>query len=147
MEFSPSRFALDARELAQRGVVFRHQGCDPLTGLDCINVLRFLYKQQGLSLPDEIENAFIAYHPKTNGKEMFRLMLRWLTSIEIDDAQVGDIYLFRDKQDARHTAIKVTNDSPPFIVEAYTKKLMDWRLTFPRARLIVAAFRIPQTMA
>lgn len=143
MEFDRLKFAVDARELARTYVPFRNQGSDPSTGLDCINVLRFLYKSQGLTLPDEMERAFQTYHPKTNGKEMLRLMLKWLIPIEIEEARIGDVYLFRDKTDTRHTAIKVTNDEPPFIVEAYTNKLMDWRLTGVRARLIVAAFRIP----
>jgi hypothetical protein len=144
MTFDPQKFASDARELAQQDVPFRHQGCDPSIGLDCINILRVLYRKQGLSLPDEIEQAFKAYHPKTNGKEMLRLMLKWLIPIKIEDAQIGDIYLFRDKTDARHTAIKVSNDDPPFIVEAYTNGLMHWRLNFVRTRLIVAAFRVPK---
>lgn len=141
--FSREQFAEDARELARTHVPFRNQGSDPSVGLDCINLLRVLYEKQGLTLPDEMERAFKSYHPKTNGKEMFRLMLKWLIPIEIHDARIGDVYLFRDKTDTRHTAVRVSDDEPPFIVEAHIHKVLYSKLDFLRSRLIVAAFRIP----
>lgn len=143
--FDVQQFVGDARELAKETIPFRDQGSNPETGMDCINVVRYLYEKQGLVLPDELVEAFRAYHPTTDGHRMMELMRRWLNEVEIDQAQVGDLYLFRTKQATRHVAIIVERD-PVWVVEAYDKKLMDWPLDPLRARVVVGAFRIPETL-
>lgn len=145
MTFDVQRFVADARELATQGIRSRHMRSDPSIGLDCINVVRYVYELQGLVLPEELADAFLAYHPETDGMKMFYLMEKYLITVEIPAAQIGDLYLFRTKKCSRHVAIKVQSD-PTWIVEAHEKKLLDWPLDSLRARLIVAAFRIPATL-
>lgn len=149
--FDVGKFIADAFALSEREIVFRDQGNDPDTGMDCVNIPVYLFKSQGLSLPPEIVEAMRAYDPNTDGKRMFALMRKWLVEIPINEARAGDLYLFRGKTETRHLAIRLTDDNPPIVYEAYrsdvTKRAKKGPLDPVRARLIVAAFRIPQTMA
>lgn len=150
MTFDVNRFIEDALALSERDVQFRDQGDDPETGLDCVNLPRFLVKQQGLTLPDEMEKAFKAYNPTSDGKRMFELLKKYLIEVPTDEAKAGDLYLFRGKQDTRHIAIRLDDNDPPTIYEAYRssirQKAIKSQLRFVRARHIVATFRIPREL-
>lgn len=148
MAFDVNRFIQDALALSEQDVKFRDQGDDPETGLDCVNLPRYLVGLQGLKLPAEMEDAFKAYNPTSDGKRMFALLKKYLIEIPIENACAGDLYLFRGKQETRHLAIRLTDDDPPMIYEAYRsntrQKALKSELRWIRARQIVAAFRIPE---
>jgi cell wall-associated NlpC family hydrolase len=146
MKFDVERFVADARDLAKRKVPFRDQGKNPDTGLDCIGLPRYLYRLQGLELPEEMEEAYRSYHPVTDGQLMRALLDKYLISIPvIVEAALGDLLLFRTKRYSRHMAIKVELD-PVWVVEAQETVVVDWPLDPWRARLVVAAYRIPETL-
>lgn len=150
MTFDVNRFIEDALALSEQDVKFRDQGDDPETGLDCVNLPKYLIKLQGLKLPDEMEEAFKAYNPTSDGKRMCELLKKYLIEVPTEEAQAGDLYLFRGKQDTRHIAIRLDDADPPMIYEAYRssirQKAIKSQLRFVRARHIVATFRIPREL-
>ncbi|HEX5704884.1 MAG TPA: NlpC/P60 family protein [Pyrinomonadaceae bacterium] len=150
MAFDVNRFIADALALSEQEVKFRDQGDDPKTGMDCVNLPKYLVKLQGLELPAEMEAAFKAYNPTSDGKRMFQLLKKYLIEVPTEKAKAGDLYLFRGKQDTRHIAIRLTDDDPPMIYEAYRssirQKAIVSQLRFVRARHIVATFRIPSEL-
>lgn len=146
--FDQQRFVRDARELATHEVVWRHLGQDPATGLDCLQLVRYLYRLQGLEFPAELDAEFETYHPSADGVRLFAMLRKWAIEIDPIHAMPGDLYLMRGK-DFRHLAIRVSDDHPPFFVEAYrgpslkNGKLMDWQIEKRRLALTVGIFRIP----
>lgn len=147
MSFDIQRFVEDVRALARRGVLFRHQGSDPETGMDCVNVPRWGYEQQGLRLPEELEKEFEAYHERPDGDHLLQVMRRWFIEIPFEETQPGDLLILYARRNPQHLAIKITNDQPPMVVEAYRSedrkigKLLEQPLDFRRR--IAACFRFP----
>ena len=147
MKFDRKQFVEDVRNLVTQGVVFRHQGSDPATGMDCINTPRWGYERQGLTLPAEISAEFATYGRHPDGEHFLATMRRWFIELEFTETEPGDLFVLYARRNPQHMAIKVTNDDPPRIVEAYCSvtdligKLIEWPLD-PRRR-IAACFRIP----
>lgn len=151
MRFDPDQFVRDMRSLVNQGVIFRHQGDDPRTGLDCVNYPRWGYRQQGLDLPAELNKEFEDYSESPDGWRMQEILKKWFLQIpvidnKVPDARPGDLlqlYVFRNP---RHVAV-IVETVPIWIVEAHrsldTKvgKILEQPLD-PR-RKIAACFRFP----
>lgn len=140
------------RELAQQGVVFRHQGQDPATGLDCINYPRWGVRKQGIELPPDLEREFDAYSENPDGWRMMEIMRRWFQEFPVADntlppeAMPGDLLQLYVKRNPKHLAV-IVNREPLIVVEAWMSadkkqgKVIEWPLDFRRR--IAACFRIP----
>lgn len=144
--FDRNQFIDDLKSLAERGVPWKHQGTNPDVGMDCIGSLRWAYEQQGVKLPDELDKEFAAYHRPPDGWHMNEVMKRWFVEIPKEEAQPTDLYQIFIWKNPCHIAVKVSNDDPPMIAEAfqsaegYTSKFLIRPL--PKYR-ILSCFRIP----
>jgi cell wall-associated NlpC family hydrolase len=145
MNYNRQQFIDDARALAKQGVIFRHQGSDPATGLDCINLPKYLYEKQGLKLPAELAREFESYSEQPDGWNLLEIMRKWFP--EIESSSAGDLLIIYARRNPKHLAIQVTDDEPPMIVEAYRSEsqkigaIIDHPLDFRRR--IAARFRFP----
>lgn len=144
--FNRALFIHDLCELADQDIPFLHQGCDPRTGVDCINLPRLAYEKQA-RLPEELEREFDAYHVRPDGVRLLRVMRSWFTEILPQDAQPGDMLIFFARKNPQHLATLVAENE---IVEAYRSddghihRVLRQPLD-PRRR-IAAAFRIPDVI-
>lgn len=145
MTFDRQRFINDAIALADQGVRFRHQGEDPDTGLDCINLPRYLCGLQGIRLPGELSVEFRSYSENPDGFRLLEIMRRWFPELQTSSA--GDLLIIYARRNPKHLAIQVSDDNPPMIVEAYRSEtdpngaLKHQPLDFRRR--VAARFRIP----
>lgn len=145
MKFNRQQFIDDARALVKQGVQFRHQGTDPITGLDCINLPRYLCEKQGMILPVELSEEFQSYTEQPDGWRLLEIMRRWFP--ELESSSAGDLLIIYARRNPKHLAIQVSDDEPPLIVEAYRSEsqqvgsLLEQKLDFRRR--IAARFRIP----
>jgi cell wall-associated NlpC family hydrolase len=145
MMLDRQKFIDDARALVKQGVIFRHQGSDPITGLDCINLPRYLCEQQGMKLPPELEKEFESYSENPDGWRLLEIMRRWF--VELESSSAGDLLILYARRNPKHLAIQISDDAPPMIVEAYrsesdkTGRLIEQPLDFRRR--VAARFRIP----
>lgn len=171
MKLDRGKFVDDARALAKQGVAFRHQGCDPATGMDCVNLPRYLCGLQGIELPAELNNAMSTYSEEPDGQEMLRTIRKPysypaspsgvfqfieipVVDNRVPDAQPGDLIVCYVMRNPKHMAVIVelmldAKDRQPWatVVEAWraptskTGKLIDQPLDWRRR--IAACFRIP----
>lgn len=144
MRFNREQFVSDALALTKLNIPWRHQGRDPLTGLDCIGMPRFLYRSQGLELPEELDREFRSYHHKPDGKKLLRVMREFFTEITRDELQPADLIVAFIYSNPQHMAVVVSPDS---VVEAfrssdgYVCRVLERKLK--ATRHIAACFRIP----
>lgn len=149
MSFDRQRFVFDLRALVAQGVMFRHQGRDPETGLDCIHAPAWAYKAQGLQFPPELEAQMKNYSEAPNGWRMMEIMRQWFQEIpvidnQVPDAEPGDLLQVYVRRNPQHVAV-ITELNPIMVIEAYrcitvkigqlTEQPLRWR--------IAACFRIP----
>ncbi len=145
MTFDRQRFVEDAIALVEQGVRFRHQGTDPETGLDCINLPRYLCAQQGVQLPPELLKEFESYSENPDGWRLLEIMEQYFEKVETSTA--GDLLIIYARRNPKHLAVQVSDDNPPMIVEAYRSEtepkgsLKRQPLDFRRR--VAARFRIP----
>lgn len=144
MKFNRQQFIDDARALVEQGVIFRHQGSDPATGMDCINLPRYLYEKQGLYLPVALAKEFEAYHEQPDGQHLLAIMRQWFIEIETDKAEPADMLILYARRNPQHLAIKIGEN---LVIEAYRQmdkkigKLIEQPLD--SRRRIAAVFRFP----
>jgi hypothetical protein len=159
MTFDRERFVSDLRALVKQGVGFKHQGRDPETGLDCINLPAWAYREQGLTFPAELDKETREYPEEPDGWRMREILRQWFIEIPVVDnrvleAQPGDLLLCYVMKNPKHMAVIVDliPDAEPrkpwaWVVEAWRSpdnkigKLLDQPLDWRRR--ICACFRIP----
>lgn len=148
------RFISDARALVLKGIAFRHQGRDPVTGLDCVSVPRYLCELQGIVLPEELQRAMESYSEQPDGwamLEKLRAQPRYFQEIMVTDNKVpiealpGDLLQMFVYRNPKHMAI-LSSQSPLMVIEAWrsatskTGKLIEVPLDFRRR--VAACFRM-----
>ena len=145
MTFDRQRFINDAIALVAQGVRFRHQGTDPATGLDCVNLPRYLCGLQGIALPPELNKEFESYSESPDGWRLLEIMRQYFP--EIQSSSAGDLLIIYARRNPKHLAIQVSDGNPPMVVEAYRSetdpagRLQHQPLDFRRR--VAARFRIP----
>jgi len=159
MTFERQRFVVDLRAVVKQGVIFRHQGRDPATGLDCVNTPAWAYREQGLAFPPELDKEIREYPEEPDGWNMLAILRQWFTEIpvvnnRVPEAQPGDLIVCYVLRNPKHMAVLVelNLDAGPrqswaTVVEAWRApdnkvgKLLDQPLDWRRR--IAACFRIP----
>jgi len=159
MSFDREQFVSDLRAVVKQGVQFRHQGREPETGLDCINLPGWAYREQGLEFPAELDQQMREYPEEPDGWKMLEILRQWFTEIpvvdnKVPDAQPGDLIVCYVMRNPKHMAVLVEinpdaklRESWATVVEAWraptskTGKLVDQPLDWRRR--IAACFRIP----
>lgn len=115
-QFNRQQFIEDLISLTTREVKWLHQGSDAAVGLDCINIARWAYRNQGFELPTELDEQFQAYHHKPDGEKLLAVMRQYFAEIELKDAQPADLLVVYYKRNAQHMRI-IINETQ--VVEAF----------------------------
>lgn len=141
------RLVADAMSLVGTETRWRHQGRDPLTGLDCIGFPRWLFMQQVGALPEALETEFAAYHRRPDGKKLLQTIRDWFDEVEQDGTretlmQKGDLVVIYDRRNPQHIAVACDAE---FVVEAFAggrnMKIVYWKLGVWRE--VAGVFRFP----
>lgn len=139
--FDREQFLVDLRRLAVMNIPWLHQGDDPNVGFDCIGVVKYAVELQ-MKLPDELVEAFSAYHRPPNGRHMLEVMRRHLIEIQESEVMPADLLLCYVRRNSCHVAVQMENG---MIAEAFeqpgTSRFMIRPM--PSDRQIAACFRIP----
>lgn len=129
------------RALAAKRVKFLSQGCSEV-GMDCINLPKYAFEQQGLKVPFDYGPYYRVTDAK-RGEKLHEMLRLHFQAIKIEDAGLADIYFFAIRHIKQHVAVRVTNDDPPIMVHAMPGGARELPLdTIWQAR-IVEVFRIP----
>lgn len=107
-------------------------------GCDCVGFLMGVGKELGFRF--EVEN----YHHVPRGERLLRELEKYLVPIEIQEATIGDILVFRGSfknPDATHVAIKTDIG----MIHACSREGRVVEHGLDRERLIINAFRLPTT--
>jgi hypothetical protein len=154
MTLDRQRFIEDLRSLVAQNVIFRHQGNDPATGLDCIHAPAAGMEMQGIILPDELKKEMAAYSDQPDGWKMLELLRaqpKYFQEIPVidnkvpDEALPGDLLQMFVYRNPKHMAILSSRD-PLSVIEAWrsatseTGKLIEVPLDFRRR--VAACFRM-----
>jgi NlpC/P60 family putative phage cell wall peptidase len=122
-----------ARELI--GVPFRHQGYNEF-GTDCAGLVRWTYAKLGLGEPE-----VPAYERSPDGETLLATVRRYGQEIEIGEASIGDVLIFRFAKLPQHLGI-VTEHG---MIHSYWTigRVVEHGLDQKWRNRICAAFRFP----
>jgi len=144
--FDRARFIADLYSLAEREVPWRHQGTSPETGMDCVGSLRWAFERQ-LALPRALADEFSAYHRPPDGWHMYDVLKRFFIEIDPKDARPSDLYQIFIRKNPCHIAVKISDDNPPLIAEAFQSMEGSvskfWIRPLDSRYRILSCFRIP----
>jgi len=130
------------------GTPYRHQASLKGVGADCLGLVRGVWREVVGAEPETIP-AYAPDWAETGGEEtLLTAARRWLVEIEVGEAAVGDVLLFRMSPEApaKHCAILSADDGPePRMIHAYWGRSVveSWMGPWWRRRL-VAAFIWPE---
>ncbi len=145
-----SRTAYVAAARSLIGVKFRHQGRDPVTGLDCLGLAEYAAYLCGAMQPNEFSRGYTRW---PDGRVLSAGLAARLVPLELTEVQPGDLYQLRFKRNPVHVAIAAcAPDGTPTMIHAlYTESgandrvieetLMRWHACF------VGAYRWPEVIA
>lgn len=141
MTFNRQLFLDELRHLAAMDIPWLHQGDNPDVGFDCVGVVKYAIELQ-MSLPDELREAFAAYHRPPNGLHMLAVMRRHLIEIDPSERQVADLIVFYVRRNPCHIGTEMGNG---LVAEAFEGAGVSRFMIRPRDTTIRIAtcFRIP----
>jgi len=141
MPFDRQRFIEDMRALARKRTRFLHQGCSDV-GMDCINLPRYAFEQQGLEVPFDF-GPYYRVTDAVGGERLHAILSANLQPVKTEDAQAGDIYFFRIRRIKQHVAVRIDDAEPPTMVHALREGAREIPLDTTWQARIVEVFRIP----
>ena len=144
MTFDRQRFVDDLTRLALMDIPWLHQGDDPMVGCDCVGIIKHAAELQ-IVLPEELAEAFTAYHRPPNGRRMMATMRRFLTEIEPETRKPGDLIVFYIRKNPCHLAVEMHNGQIAEALEAPGVSRFMIR-PIPSDRPIAACFRVPDAI-
>lgn len=120
------------------GVPYRHQGRSR-TGVDCIGLAVVVVRELGL-----MDYDIDGYSRVPSGRMMTRLMAERLQTIDLADAQPGDLLHMAFTGQPQHVAI-VSSDNPARIIhaDAVAGRVVEHALDANWRGLVRGAYRIP----
>lgn len=92
------------------GIPYKHAGRD-LTGLDCLGLLHFFYKDCGIKLPDGDGLAYSQDWTRTDPERYLRGILTLGTPAPIDCLQPLDLVYFRMGRNITHGAVMLDGEN------------------------------------
>lgn len=145
MSTAQLRAAALAEAMAWRGTPYQHQASLKGAGCDCLGLVRGVWRALYGAEP-ETPPPYTPDWAEMRGEEtLLAAAERWLVPVAVQDAQAGDVLLFRmaPQGPCKHAAIQ---SGPDRMVHAYWgRAVVESRLVpWWRARL-AAAFAFPMT--
>lgn len=107
MTYTVTRQEIVDEAMKLRGVKFRHQGRDAVTGVDCVGLLHVILTR--LEYPTIIDVE--GYRKSPSATVIYETMCANFDEIPIEEVGLGDIYLMRigGGRKAKHTAILIND--------------------------------------
>lgn len=91
------------------GIPYKHAGRD-LTGLDCLGLAHFVYKDCGIDIPDSDGRAYSQDWTKTDPERYLRGILAHGAAAPVDNLQPLDFVYFRMGRNITHGAVMVDSE-------------------------------------
>jgi cell wall-associated NlpC family hydrolase len=91
------------------GIPYKHAGRD-LTGLDCLGLLHFFYKDCGIWIPDGDGCEYSKDWTKTDPERYLRGIMAIGTAAPVDDLQPLDLAYFRMGRNVTHGAVMIDSE-------------------------------------
>jgi Cell wall-associated hydrolases (invasion-associated proteins) len=88
------------------GIPYRHGGRD-LTGLDCLGLAHFFYKDCGIHMPDSDGKTYSAHWSKEDPQRYLRGIMSVGTAVSADELQPLDFVYFRIGKNITHGGVMV----------------------------------------
>ena len=126
-------FVAAARALL--GVPFRHQGRDPVHGVDCIGLAVLAARAIGLNPPDRTD------YPRQPTGQLAPALAGYLQPIDLADVKPGDLYLLAFAHEPMHLGI--ATDIGLLHTFSQVGRVVEHGLDAKWRRRIVAAYRLP----
>lgn len=129
------------------GTPYRHQASCKGAGADCLGLLRGVWRAVYGVEPERVP-AYSADWSEPQGEErLWAAARRRLISKGLEDASVGDVVLFRMREQgvAKHLGIVSALGSTPKFIHAYSGHgVVESPFSEPWARRVVARFEFPK---
>jgi probable lipoprotein NlpC len=91
------------------GIPYKHAGRD-LTGLDCLGLVHFFYKDCGIDLPDGDGREYPPNWTKEDPERYLRGIMAIGKAVPVDELKPLDFVYFRMGRNITHGAVMVNSD-------------------------------------
>lgn len=128
------------------GTPYLHQASAMGAGTDCLGLLRGVWRSILGAEPEAVPPYTEDWAEPSRDEVLLQAAERWLVRKDPNDAQVGDVLLFRMRQGsvAKHLGIQSVTGAGGSFVHAYTNHgVVESPLSQPWQRRIAARFSFP----
>ncbi|WP_298256653.1 NlpC/P60 family protein [uncultured Litoreibacter sp.] len=129
------------------GTPYRHQASCKGAGADCLGLLRGVWRAVYGAEPEAVP-AYSADWSEPQGEErLWAAAARRLIAKDVDDPGVGDVVLFRMREQgvAKHLGLTSALGASPKFIHAYSGHgVVESPFSEPWARRVVARFEFPK---
>ena len=129
------------------GTPYQHQASIRGAGTDCLGLLRGIWRKVHGAEPEPVPAYTEDWAEPDHREVLLAAARRWLVSKSLDDAELGDVLLFRmrDGSIAKHLGVQSSIGEHPQFIHSYTGHgVIESSLSTPWQRRIVARFRFPE---
>lgn len=121
------------------GIPYKHAGRD-LTGLDCLGLIHFFYKDCGIDVPDGDGQAYAHDWTRTDPERYLRGIISIGKAVPVDALEPLDFVYFRMGRNITHGAVMV--DSEHFLHILQNTKVHVSQLDYIWRRRLAGARRL-----
>jgi NlpC/P60 family putative phage cell wall peptidase len=128
------------------GTPYLHQGSLLDVGTDCLGLLRGVWRTVMGREPQSVPAYTMDWSEACGAEEMLAAACRWLVEKPVNEADLGDVIVFRMRQGfvAKHVGIVSSTGARAAFIHAYTGHgVVESALTAPWARRIAGRFAFP----
>lgn len=122
------------------GIPYRHAGRD-LTGLDCLGLVHFFYKDCGIDIPDGDGREYSRFWTKEDPERYVRGIMSLGIPAPIQDLKPLDFVFFRMGRHITHSGVMVDSDHFLHVLQNSTVQISPlnglWRKRLAGARRLI----------
>lgn len=132
------------------GTPYVHQCAVRGAGSDCLGLIRGIWREVYGAEPEAVPAYSMDWSEPQGEERLWDAAGRHLTPKHPEQAQIGDVLLFRMRQGgvAKHLGILAQMDAPARFIHAYSRYgVVESPLTAPWRRRVVACFEFPKEVS
>ncbi|MGB5865908.1 MAG: NlpC/P60 family protein [Sulfitobacter sp.] len=132
------------------GTPYVHQCTVRGAGSDCLGLIRGIWREVYGAEPEAVPAYSMDWSEPQGEERLWDAAGRHLTPKRPEQAQIGDVLLFRMRQGgvAKHLGILAQMDAPARFIHAYSRYgVVESPLTAPWRRRVVACFEFPKEVS
>ncbi len=129
------------------GTPYQHQASVKGAGADCLGLLRGVWRQLYGKEPEAVPAYTEDWAEPDHREVLLAAATRWLVAKVADDANPGDVLLFRMREGsiAKHLGLQSDAGQHPRFIHSYSGYgVVESSLSTPWQRRIAARFRFPE---